>query len=1101
MSKLYRSLLWSGLVAAGVAACGDDVTVQPPAPPPALTVHSISVAPSGITIGIGAASAVTLAAAVNADASVATSVTWSTSNVAVATISGATASTVVVTGVAPGSVAITACSTVNTSVCGSATITVSAAPTATVSQVNVTPPSATVTKPATGSSTQQLAAAVVGTNNPSQTVTWTIVGSPAGASISTSGLLTILSTITVPSLTVSACSTVPGFTTVCGFSAITIGTTTPATVSLSGVTWVAPAGPGSCAPGPGPATPVVLTNVRCQIEVTANVNAGDVVLSRIDVVMTNTCTVPPNTAANCVTGTSNVRVMASQTFPGTVASDDGEAKISAPVDLTMSINTAQVRSPSGSSTNLVPAIFNGNATIQLVLYSAAGAQVASTTPTPVVMNNVDAVVYPTALTATRITLAGFTTGTTIAITGAQYISFSQTVPTSSGFTATLGGCGTSSSVVTGTPTTGIVLGGVFTCPGVSGTTSVSPAVVPTFTYAVATGPDGTPITPPAFYSTVGSAFQLPSAATFNATLENRWNLLLQNNAPIPAPVALTGVTFNNVGPFLVGFNVNFDQQWVNNAFDLTALVAIPGVTNVVVRLWNPTLGTCTGAVVTNPANLAETLTSSGFDAYQLCATYTDPQGVARVFGPTNKFGVDRCDTTFTGCPSVRLIFSTGVDPVGIYTTPNVSPIANTSKYQTIAAVENMPWGLEGQDTRSGFNQLVVTGDDAAHQQLIRLWPGAVAATGDAACTLSDQLVTLLSDGWKRTGLPAPAQARLDCGAGSGYYFYEGWVFDRAGNQSTHIVRNFVFDLGAPNMTGIGFASTFYTPGTSAPFSFSANDDLNVVSATIGFAMSGMPFPSVGINYPQCCLGNPPPPAFGITLGSGWGTLWPTTKSQLANIINGAVASVDNFLFRTDESCRFNGDPYTSCNVTANGTGSKPTVAADYNQNLYSGGTLTNQQKLPQAVLANVGDAVGRESPTGIIATMLNTQFSPSTGIAAPWGAAGCAPISSTCADIANWTAVIVGANAVATHKTQTSNGLPVFQDISLWRFNTTVNQWNFCTLMPNPTAPTIDNGTFRTYVSTVALPIGIAHPCNQLTGPWKVMGRVGGAGFFTPQFP
>ena len=50
MSKLYRSLLWSGLVVAGVAACGDDVTV---APPPNQGVQSVTVGPTGVTIAVG----------------------------------------------------------------------------------------------------------------------------------------------------------------------------------------------------------------------------------------------------------------------------------------------------------------------------------------------------------------------------------------------------------------------------------------------------------------------------------------------------------------------------------------------------------------------------------------------------------------------------------------------------------------------------------------------------------------------------------------------------------------------------------------------------------------------------------------------------------------------------------------------------------------------------------------------------------------------------------------------------------------------------------------------------------------------------------------
>ncbi|HEX7025509.1 MAG TPA: Ig-like domain-containing protein, partial [Gemmatimonadales bacterium] len=122
MSKAYRSLLWSGLVVAGVAACGDDVTVNPPEP----TVHSISVAPDGVTVGIGA-NVITMSAAVNADAGVTNlAVTWSTSDNTKATVS----QTGQVTTLAVGSVAIIACSQLVPSVCGNATINiVAAAPT------------------------------------------------------------------------------------------------------------------------------------------------------------------------------------------------------------------------------------------------------------------------------------------------------------------------------------------------------------------------------------------------------------------------------------------------------------------------------------------------------------------------------------------------------------------------------------------------------------------------------------------------------------------------------------------------------------------------------------------------------------------------------------------------------------------------------------------------------------------------------------------------------------------------------------------------------------------------------------------------------------
>ena len=130
MSKLYRSLLWSGLVVAGVAACGDDVTV---APPPNQGVQSVTVGPTGVTISVG--QTLQMAAAVNADAGVATTVTWTSSNPATASVNPTSG---LVTGVASGSVAITACSTVATGVCGQATVTVASTTPAVISIKSIT---------------------------------------------------------------------------------------------------------------------------------------------------------------------------------------------------------------------------------------------------------------------------------------------------------------------------------------------------------------------------------------------------------------------------------------------------------------------------------------------------------------------------------------------------------------------------------------------------------------------------------------------------------------------------------------------------------------------------------------------------------------------------------------------------------------------------------------------------------------------------------------------------------------------------------------------------------------------------------------------------
>ena len=125
MSKLFRSALWAGLVAVGVAACGDDVTI--PSPP-----ITVSVAPNGVPLAVGATLQMT--ATVNAPAGTATTVTWSTSDATKATVNA----TGLVTGVAAGSVAITACSTAQTNACGSATITVGALTPASISIASIT---------------------------------------------------------------------------------------------------------------------------------------------------------------------------------------------------------------------------------------------------------------------------------------------------------------------------------------------------------------------------------------------------------------------------------------------------------------------------------------------------------------------------------------------------------------------------------------------------------------------------------------------------------------------------------------------------------------------------------------------------------------------------------------------------------------------------------------------------------------------------------------------------------------------------------------------------------------------------------------------------
>lgn len=105
MQKLYRSLLAAGAVF-GLAACGDDVTVTPPPDPVAIAITGITVSPPSATILVGQTTTISASVQTNGGAGqIDLTVTWSSSNTAVATVN---ATTGVVTGVSAGDAVITA---------------------------------------------------------------------------------------------------------------------------------------------------------------------------------------------------------------------------------------------------------------------------------------------------------------------------------------------------------------------------------------------------------------------------------------------------------------------------------------------------------------------------------------------------------------------------------------------------------------------------------------------------------------------------------------------------------------------------------------------------------------------------------------------------------------------------------------------------------------------------------------------------------------------------------------------------------------------------------------------------------------------------------
>lgn len=142
MQRVVRSTLVGLLAVAGLTACGDKVTTTQvtftTTPPAQGTVHSVTVSPPAVTLTVGQSAQ--LAASVDADASVTDrTVSWSSSNTAVATVDASGK----VTGVSAGTATIIASAKAASAVQGAAAVTVQAAgggavPTVTISSLNTT---------------------------------------------------------------------------------------------------------------------------------------------------------------------------------------------------------------------------------------------------------------------------------------------------------------------------------------------------------------------------------------------------------------------------------------------------------------------------------------------------------------------------------------------------------------------------------------------------------------------------------------------------------------------------------------------------------------------------------------------------------------------------------------------------------------------------------------------------------------------------------------------------------------------------------------------------------------------------------------------------
>ena len=129
MQKLTRSLIALGGLAL-LAACGDDVSVTAPPPEPPATIASVTVVPATLNLKVGEKAIVTATVQVTQGTGTpATTVTWSSANTTIATVSA----TGEITGVAAGQTSVRATSTADPTKVGAVAVNVTALNPATIS--------------------------------------------------------------------------------------------------------------------------------------------------------------------------------------------------------------------------------------------------------------------------------------------------------------------------------------------------------------------------------------------------------------------------------------------------------------------------------------------------------------------------------------------------------------------------------------------------------------------------------------------------------------------------------------------------------------------------------------------------------------------------------------------------------------------------------------------------------------------------------------------------------------------------------------------------------------------------------------------------------
>ncbi|MGH7711199.1 MAG: Ig-like domain-containing protein [Gemmatimonadaceae bacterium] len=867
MQKFTRSLLALGALA-GLAACGDDVSVtEPPPVPPAVT--GITVSPSSLALRIGQTAIVSAVVTAN-DPLVVRTVSWTSSAANVASVSTAG----VVTALAAGQTTITATATADANFKASLQVVVGGLG---VTSITIAPPSATI---GVGDKLQAVAN-VVADPGVARTVTWR----SSDANVATVDNNGVITGVTNGTASIQARSTVD--TTIFGAMALTVSSV-PATISIKTITQNIG----------GLLAPVDLANTFGQIDVTLNVDPGSRQLCKVSVLIDAT------EVASQTFGTSNIQL------------SDSALMALVPTDVTLSVNTRAYNAATG-----VPSFFNGPHTLKAALTTRVGPTCAAapdaTTQQTLTFRNVSGFIgtITTSGAASATDVAGFVWRTGSLTVAALPVIFGDvnapfTRPTIASALVNMGtpGCVNGGTRALAATATGSTWTAAFnnTDAAAAATNVVSYELnavactgplqigeVPTIT-AVGTDGNAIPLIVGGFLNSpnlVGNQFAEPNA---------NFSVRLDNQSPTRPSVAVGCV--GCVGGFLYTNTTDTlrTQNWLNTALllddaatvtpnPLGLSVAAPGTNmdgtipvppgtlvriatlskatdfgvgrlgpsgqdplDYQIRVGDATLGNSgvdATSAVQNAAGLAE---SSSNTTYLLRARVADQlanrsSASSQTFGVDNtapRLGVDTATTT----PPVLLQVGTAPQARTINATHGIALTAVQIAFvaQDTASGGAVPSGffnLAGNPLVTSVRRVTWTGTASQTRWLCpAVGFQATIAGGGAACA---QWFNASNQDFRG----ALTQTFTTAGTTEGYFLTSSVVLDQAGNFSGPQSVEFLYDVTNPAVGGVS-SPAFLTGGQTATFSTGAQDNLDLGSGVFTLAYLGTAdafrFPSIAI---------------------------------------------------------------------------------------------------------------------------------------------------------------------------------------------------------------------------------------------------------------